>query len=114
MKRVLEAFESINETGLNASINGQSSHVQYCDYISFDVTLSNGALMVSVFSVQGSHDGVTWYDVETSATMNLNGASDYIRFNMLVNNWKYVRPVITRTSGSGDVLVLISASSLSN
>ena len=114
MKRILEAYESINETGLNTTFTGNSSHVQYCDYVSFDVILTNGALMVSVFSVEGSHDGIEWFDVETSSTMNLNGATEYLRFNMLVNNWKYLRPVITRTSGSGDVRVLISASSLSN
>ncbi len=113
-KRILEAYKQIDEVGLAATKVGSYSHVRYCDRASYDVSLSNGVGFTSVFTVDGSHDGVTWFNIETPAPMALDGASAYVRYNIERVDYSLFRPTITVTAGTGDVVAILTAHSLSN
>ena len=113
-KRILESFNAIQEVGLAATFNGRESFVRYFDRAAFDVTLSNGVGFDGIFTVEGSHDKVTWFPLELSAVMALAGATGFIHLNVQVIEYVYLRPKITVNAGTGDITVIINASSLSN
>ena len=113
-KRVLEGYPVLDETALAASINAVETNVRYFDIASLDVTLSNDNGFDGELEVYGSHDKVTWYKLQMSATMAITGLDPDIHLSIEKIEYAWLRPRIVVNAGDGDIKVVINASSYSN
>jgi len=103
-KHVLGPKDIIDETGLDTTMTGDKSHCENLDLISYDVIWSNGNTPVATVSIEYSNDATDWRTIDFGSTISISGASGAHRID-IEPNFKFVRPVVTFSSGDTDLLI---------
>lgn len=93
---------------MSADIVGPSTTIDKVDQVAFQVAWTSSDA-VGVISVQGSVDGVTFYDLTFSPVLTQpNSNNGGYLINLALVPFTFVRVKYTRTSGSGRLTVSMS------
>lgn len=94
----------VEETGMDTTATGIKSYCEYLDLISYDVIWTNGNTPVAVITIDYSNDGEDWRTIDFGSTISISGASGSHRID-IKPNFKFVRPVVTFSSGDTDLVI---------
>lgn len=103
-KLVLGPKNVVEETAMDTTANGLTTDCEFLDLISYDVVWSNGNTPVATVTIQYSNDESTWITLDFGSTISISGASGSHRID-IKPNFKYVRPVVTFSSGDTDLII---------
>lgn len=102
-----------NETGKTTSETGEKTVCEYLDRVIYDIDWANGSIDLNAeITVEKSHDGVLWHELEFATTVNLAGASGSHTLIITEITWKYIRPVVTFTAGECDLMVIVKGTNV--
>ncbi len=92
-----------------ADITGPTTKISNLDQVCYQVSWTSSDA-VGVISVQGSNDNVTFYDLTFSPILTQPASNNggYL-INLALVPFTYIRPKYTRTSGTGSLVVTMSA-----
>jgi hypothetical protein len=92
-----------------ANIIGPTTQITMIDQVCYQVTWTSSNA-VGVISVQGSNDGLTFYDLTFSpALAQPNSDNGGYLINLALIPFSCIRLVYTRTSGTGTLNVVLGA-----
>ena len=105
-KLVLGPKNVIEETGMDTTATGEKSYCEFLDLISYDLIWSSGNTPVATVTIQYSNDNESWITIDFGSTISISGASGSHRID-IKPNFKYVRPVVTFSSGDTDLTMQV-------
>lgn len=109
-KRVLDYSAYIVDNDMSASFNGPSSNILHTDRVAYQLTWTGTP--TGSFTVEGSNDELVWVNLPLSAAVSAAGSADDAVIE-IETALKFIRLVYTRSSGSGNLDVHITAKSIS-
>ena len=115
MSRSLYAplYTVIDDVAMGANINGKATDVSRRDEIFYDVEWSAGAVPIGAMTFEWSDTNDVnsiWKPLDFGQPISITGNTGNHQVLISKVNFKYVRPVYTRTSGDGTLKVGIRSS----
>ena len=104
----------LSEANRSTDINGEQSVCEFVDRVIYDITWVNGSSLNATVVIQKSHDGINWYPLDLVTTLTLSGTSGSHTAIIDQITYKYIRPIVTFSAGSGDILIIIKGVSEGN
>jgi hypothetical protein len=106
MSRVIFPFKAINAGDLSeASITGTASNIAHMNHVAYQAVCSGGGSPVGSLTIQESCDGVSYATISTTA---ITADGTYlVDLPFISGHW--IRPVYTKTSGTGAITVTLVA-----
>jgi len=106
-KHILNEFIVMDETALAASLASNETVVEQLDSVRYTVEWANGNAPDMEIMLQYSNDNVNWYDLQMDAVPTINTASGEHTIDIDLIISKYLRLMITVTSGDADVSIKV-------
>lgn len=102
MRNILP-HKSIDAGDLSASITGSATNISHITDVAYQGVFTGSP--VGALGIEGSIDGVNYVEMDTKS---IAGAGSVL-FDLPLLSFCWIRPVYTRTSGSGALTVWIFA-----
>lgn len=108
-KNILYRYDSIDEADMSqASIVGNPTSVSGFDTVTYLATWTGGQATNGDLGIETSMDeGETWQELDFGATINTDGAADYVRMIITEIGFGMIRPKYTRTNGGATGLLTV-------
>lgn len=110
MADITNAKILLNVTTQSTDIAGDELQVEFLNRARFTVVWVNGSSINATIKIQYSDDGATWYDLPFDPEPTITTASGNHYISVTDIAYKFIRPYITFTAGSVDLLVVGQAS----
>lgn len=111
-KLITSSKDVILEVGLLANFEGIPTQCEQLDQITYDVVWANGAGNTANIVVQKSNDGISWIDLYSLLTIDMNVASGNHQIDVKIPNCKFIRPKIIVAAGALDVTVSVKGTTM--
>ncbi len=96
-----------NSTALAVTTAGEATVCEYLDRVIYDIDWANGNALNAAITIEKSHDGIIWHELEFATPSTLSGASGSHTLIITSITWKYIRPKVTFTAGTCDLIVIV-------
>lgn len=106
-KHILNEFTVMDETALAASLASSETVVEQLDSVRYTVEWANGNAPDMTIMLQYSNDNVNWFDLQMDSVPTINTASGEHTIDIDLIISKYLRLMITVTSGDADLLIKV-------
>lgn len=103
----------IEGTTVSTDQVGETTTCEQLDELRYLVMWSNGSSLNATFTAEVSDDNINWDTLDLSTPMNLSGTSGKIVMLVRCIIFKYIRPRITFSAGSCDLLSTVKAKTIS-